>query len=71
MSDANEKDWNSAGRPSGPQGETKSGLAHGLTANEQITKSHDAMGMGHGQGQRPVSPPTSSTKRGGKNFKFK
>lgn len=71
MSDASEKEWNKAGRPSGPQGETKSGLAHGLTANEQITKSHDQMGMGHGQGQRPSKNPSMSISRGGKTFKTK
>lgn len=71
MSDANETEWNKAGRPSGPQGETKSGLAHGLTGNSQITASHDSMGMGIGQGQRPKAPTSMSISRGGKKFKTK
>ena len=72
MSDAMEKEWNQAGRPSGSAGVTKgASISSGLSGHEQITKSHDAMGMGHGQGQRPVSPPTGSVSRGGKTFKMK
>ena len=58
------------GRPSGPQGVTRSGLAHGLTGNEQITKSFDDMGMAVGQGQRPKGPKMMKTKRGGKTFTY-
>ena len=72
MSDANEKEWNKAGRPSGPAGMTKgSGVSSGLSGHEQITKSHEQMGMGHGQGQRPTGNPSMSISRGGKTFKTK
>lgn len=72
MSDANEKEWNKAGRPSGPAGETSgASVSSGLSGHEQITKSHDAMGMGHGQGQRPTGAAKGSASRGGKTFKFK
>lgn len=72
MSDANEKEWNKAGRPSGPTGETSgASISSGLSAHEQITKSHDAMGMGSGQGQRPMKNPSMSISRGGKKFMTK
>ena len=72
MSDAKESEWNKAGRPGGSAGMTKgASISSGLSGHEQITKSHDQMGMGHGQGQRPVSNPSTSISRGGKTFRTK
>ena len=72
MSDANEKSWNQAGRPSGSAGMTKgASVKSGLGEHAQITASHDAMGQGHGQGQRPSGMPASKASHHGKSFTFK
>lgn len=73
MSDANEKDWNQAGRPSGSPGMTKgASVKSGLSEHNQITASHDQMGQGHGQGQRPIGfKSAKSASHHGKSFTYK
>ena len=72
MSDANEKDWNKAGRPSGSAGMTSGvSVKSGLSEHNQITASHDQMGQGHGQGQRPSAMPASKASHHGKSYTYK
>ncbi len=71
MSDANEKDWNETGRPSGSPGMVnKAGLGHGISSHSQIKDSHASLGQGHGQGQRPNGQQRSSTSHGGRKFEY-
>lgn len=68
MSDANEKEWNTVGRASGPAGMTKgASLQSGLSAHSQ----HDGGAIPHGQGQRPAGAPESTVTHRGKKFRHK
>lgn len=52
-------EYNENQRTSGPMGTTKGvGVRSGLSSHKQISGGHDAIGGGHGQGQRPTGKIT-------------